>query len=180
MNLFEHAHAFVSRWEGGYVNHPADPGGTTNYGVSLRFLKQQGLDVGDVDEDGDIDSADIRKLTPERAAAILRRNFWDVFPLDNVPADCAIVIYDTAVNMGVGYAKKMAQQALGIYADGRWGNLTWKALHTCNDKKTAIAMCRIRIARYEALAAANPKLKPFLKGWKNRVYDLADYIGETL
>ena len=62
----------------------------------------------------DIDEDDIRALTPSLAARVLRRNFWDVFPLDNVQPLCAMVIYDTAVNMGVFYARKMAQQALGL------------------------------------------------------------------
>ena len=82
MGCFEKAHAFVARMEGGFVDDPADPGGTTNYGVSLRFLKSQGLEAGDIDGDGDIDADDIRALTPERAAGVLRRAFWDVFPLD--------------------------------------------------------------------------------------------------
>ena len=48
MGNFEKAHEFTSRWEGGYVNHAADPGGATNFGISLRFLKSQGLDIGDI------------------------------------------------------------------------------------------------------------------------------------
>ena len=169
MDAFEKAHDFVACWEGGYVDNPADPGGATNYGISLRFLRAQGLDTGDIDGDGDIDAADIRALTPEKAKALMRRNFWDVFPLDNVKPLCAMVIYDTAVNMGVPYAKKMAQQALGVAVDGRWGPLTWGALKLCNDRKTAAAMCHIRRARYHELVKGNAALGAFLKGWLRRV-----------
>ena len=169
MGTFEKAHDFVSRWEGGYVDNPADPGGATNYGISLRFLKGKGLDIGDIDGDGDIDVDDIRALTLDKAKALMRRNFWDVFPLDNVKPLCAMVIYDTAVNMGVGYAKKMTQQALGVAVDGRWGPLTWGALKLCNDRKTAAAMCHIRRERYCELARNNPALGAFLKGWLRRV-----------
>lgn len=169
MDAFEKAHEFTARWEGGYVEHANDPGGATNYGVSLRFLREQGLHTGDVDSDGDIDVDDIRALTPALAARVLRRNFWDVFPLDNVQPLCSMVIYDTAVNMGVFYAKKMAQQALGVAVDGRWGPLTWGALKLCNDRKTAAAMCHIRRARYCELARNNPALGAFLKGWLRRV-----------
>lgn len=176
MNGFKKAHAFTSRWEGGFVKHPSDPGGATKYGVSLRFLREQGLDTGDVDRDGDIDEEDVRALTPALAARVLRRNFWDVFPLDNVQPLCAMVVYDTAVNMGVSYAKKMAQQALGLQADGRWGPLTWAALKSCDDRKTAAAMCHIRRARYCELARNNPALAPFLNGWLRR----ADALEETV
>lgn len=176
MGNFDKAHAFTARWEGGFVNHASDPGGATKYGVSLRFLREQGLHTGDVDGDGDIDEDDIRALTPALAARVLRRNFWDVFPLDNVQPLCAMVIYDTAVNMGVFYARKMAQQALGLQVDGRWGPLTWAALKSCDDKKTAVAMCHIRRARYCELARSNPAFSPFLHGWLRR----ADALEETV
>ena len=117
-----------------------------------------------------------RALTPALAARVLRRNFWDVFPLDNVQPLCAMVIYDTAVNMGVFYARKMAQQALGLQVDGRWGPLTWAALKSCDDKKTAVAMCHIRRARYCELARSNPAFSPFLHGWLRR----ADALEETV
>ena len=177
MDSFKKAHAFTARWEGGFIKHPADPGGATKYGVSLRFLRAQGLDTGDVDKDGDIDEDDIRALTPALAARVLRRNFWDVFPLDNVKPLMAMVIYDTAVNMGVSYAKKMAQQALGVAVDGRWGPLTWGALKLCDDKKTAAAMCHIRRARYCELARSNPALAPFLSGWLLRADSLERAVG---
>lgn len=48
MDAFEKAHEFTARWEGGYIEHANDPGGATKYGISLRFLKQQGLEVGDI------------------------------------------------------------------------------------------------------------------------------------
>lgn len=172
MGNFEKAHDFVSRWEGGYVDNPADPGGATNYGISLRFLKGQGLDIGDIDGDGDIDADDIRKLTAKDAADIMKREFWDVFPLDNVKPLCSMVLYDTAVNMGAGYARKLLQKALGVPADGKWGPITRSVLRTCDDRKTAVAMCHIRRARYHELVKGNAALGAFLKGWLRRVDSL--------
>ncbi|WP_346666313.1 glycosyl hydrolase 108 family protein [uncultured Mailhella sp.] len=177
MGCFEKAHAFVERMEGGFVDDPADPGGTTNYGVSLRFLKSQGLEVGDIDGDGDIDADDIRALTPERAAGVLRRTFWDVFPLDAVPDPLALAVYDTAVNMGVGQAKMLTQKALFIEADGRWGPLTWAAVKACSDPKAAaLAMVERRRERYAALVRNNPDLRKFSRGWENRMKALEKEI----
>ena len=175
MGCFEKAHAFVARMEGGFVDDPADPGGTTNYGVSLRFLKTQGLEVGDIDGDGDIDADDIRALTPERAAGVLRRSFWDVFPLDNVPDPLALAVYDTAVNMGVGQAKRLTQKALSVDADGRWGPLTWAAIKACTET-AALALVECRRARYAALVRNNPALGKFSRGWENRLKALEKEI----
>lgn len=180
MGNFEKAHEFVSRWEGGYVNHAADPGGATNFGISLRFLKQQGLDIGDIDGDGDIDAEDIRKLTAKDAAAIMKREFWDGLGLDDLGKQlCAIVLYDTAVNMGSSYARKLLQKALGLRQDGVWGPVTWSALRVCDDRKTALAICHLRRARYHELAEGRPELRAFLRGWLRRVDSLEKSIEES-
>ena len=170
MDSFERAHAFTRRWEGGLADHPADPGGLTNHGVSLRFLRGLGTAGGDVDGDGDVDGEDIRRLTAEDAARLMRRHFWDALGLDEVKPLCAMVVYDTAVNMGPSFARKMAQKALGVAADGVWGPVTRAALRVCDDAKTAAAMCHIRRARCHDMAQGG--LKVFLKGWLRRVDDL--------
>lgn len=179
MSKFSEAHEFVAKWEGGFVNHPSDPGGTTKYGISLRFLKGLGEDVGDIDEDGDVDADDIRALTPETAAEIMEANFWTPLNLNKVPQKSALVVYDTAVNMGTSFARRMAQRALGIQPDGVWGPLTWEKWRTCNDETTARAMLAIRRARYVELTRENPKFYAFQKGWFNRVSALTSEVGHA-
>lgn len=176
MSTFDKAHKFTAKWEGGYVENQNDPGGATKYGISLRFLKQQDFDIGDIDGDGDIDVADIKSLSLESAAAIMKREFWDKLGLEDIKPLCAMVVYDTAVNMGPSYARKMAQKALGVTDDGVWGQVTKAALRVCDDKKTAIAMCHIRRARYHELVKKNSKLSEFLKGWLRRVDSLEGEI----
>ena len=176
MGVFEQAHKFTAKWEGGYAEHENDPGGATKYGISLRFLKGLSLELGDIDGDGDIDADDIRKLTQEDAARIMKGEFWDKLGLDDIKPRCAMVVYDTAVNMGPSYAQKMAQKALGVTADGVWGQVTKAALRVCDDKKTAVAMCHIRRARYHELVRKNPDLSVFLKGWLRRVDSLEGEI----
>ena len=123
------------------------------------------------------DAADTRALTKKDAPAIMKREFWDSMGLDDLGKPlCAMVLYDAAVNMGAGYARKMAQKALGVTADGIWGQVTKAALRVCDDKKTAVAMCHIRRARYHELVRKNPDLSVFLKGWLRRVDSLEGLI----
>ena len=177
MGNFEKAHAFTARWEGGLAEHPADPGGVTKYGVSLRFLR--GQSDGDVDGDGDIDADDVRALTPEEAARFMRREFWEPLKLDELGPLCAAALYDTAVNMGPACARKLAQKALGLRQDGVWGPATWSALRVCDDRKTALAICHLRRARYHELSEGRPELRAFLRGWLRRVDSLEKSIEES-
>ena len=177
MGCFERAHAFVARMEGGFVDDPADPGGTTNYGVSLRLLKAQGLEVGDIDADGDIAADANRSPHSAPAAGVRLHTFWSVVPADAVAAPPALAVYDTAVNMGVGQAKRLTQKALFIEADGRWGPLTWAAIKSCSDPKAAaLAMVERRRERYAALVRNNTALEKFSRGWENRMKALEKEI----
>lgn len=170
--LFDKAHAFVEKWEGGFCNDKNDPGGATKYGVSLRFLRQEGYDI---DGDGDIDIDDVRAVTKDDARRIFRKHFWlvDFQKLAETHPRMAWICYDTAVNMGPGYAKRLCQQAVGTKADGIWGPKTWAAIKVSSDVISAWSMIDLRKARYVELTEKNPSLKDFLKGWHNRVNDLA-------
>ncbi len=169
MGSFEKAQNFVVRWEVGPANRAADSGPAARFGVSLRFLKSRGLEVGGMNIDGDIDMNGIRSLPKEEAATRMKRAFWDALGLDDVKPLCAMVLYDTAVSMGEDYAKRLAQKALGVPADGVWGPVTRSVLRVCDDRRSAAAMCHIRRARYCELVRQEPELKTFLKGWLRRV-----------
>lgn len=174
MGNFEKAHEFTSRWEGGRVGHVADFGGSANDGVSPAALREQ-EDPGDTGEDGDLEGdfdADVSALMSEGGRRRMRRRFWDALSLDDVKPLCAVVMYDTAVNMGTDCACRLVQKALGLRADGVWGPVTLAALRTCSDRKTAVAVCHLRRARYHELVNGNDSLKPFLDGWLRRVDSL--------
>ena len=98
--------------EGGYVNHPKDPGGATNKGVTQRvyddYRRRNGLPTRDV-----------RQLQEAERLNIFRGSYWNPIKGDQLPAGVGYVVYDGAVNSGVSQSVKWLQRALGIKADGQ-------------------------------------------------------------
>jgi lysozyme family protein len=188
MNTFSLANKFTAKWEGGFVNHPKDPGGATNYGVSLRWIKDDGIDV---DGDGKIDIADIRALTPEIAAELFKKHFWDLLKLDNLPPLAAVATYDAAVNTGRGQAVKFLQRACNSFAGDRLaddGKLGPKTLFRVkglagsgSDLSLALCCVESREGFHNQLAANSPypdgrDYRHFLAGWLNRTRALKAYV----
>lgn len=182
---FMTAHQFAAKWEGGLADHPDDPGGMTNYGISLRWLRSEGPNVGDIDGDGDIDADDIRALTYKRAAALFREKFWDAYRLGELPQLAATCHYDCAVNTGPRQATLLTQRAcnrlVGPYGtklvvDGIFGANTRAFLMKHTTLKLVDTMIALREDFYRDLAAAKPELAVFEKGWLNRCRDLRRYV----
>lgn len=175
--IFDLAQAFTEPAEGGLVDHPNDPGGLTNLGVSLRFLRDEGIDI---DGDGVISRADIYAMTPESAKAAFKRAFWDKLRLDLLPPRSAIAVYDSAVNTGRTQAAKFLQRAAGVRDDGILGNGTRAAAGMMDDGELAQAVIRQREAFHKMLAGNSPypdgrDYRPFLNGWLNRCRKLRRY-----
>lgn len=183
MSDFLKAHAFTAKWEGGLCDHPNDPGGITNFGVSLRWLRSLGYDLGDVDGDGDIDADDVRALTSDDAARLFQLKFWEPFGLGQLSQAVATAYYDAAVNTGPAQAARFAQRACnsllgsGLAVDGCMGKLTRKALIDGASRQLVGRMLQERDQFYINLAASKPSLACFLQGWRNRVDDLRRYLG---
>lgn len=108
--------------EGGFVDDPVDRGGTTKYGISLRFLKAEGaFDADgdgiadfDLDFDGDIDGRDIRKLTRGDAIFLYLKCFWQPVGADQLPKPLGEAVFDQAVNGGLSAGKKLLQRAVNM------------------------------------------------------------------
>ncbi len=94
--------------EGGYVNDPDDPGGATNFGVTIHTMRRLGLDL---DRDGDIDSADVRCLTRAQAEEIFVRHYFDRPRIAMLPDPLQASVFDMYVNAG-GNAVKILQRLL--------------------------------------------------------------------
>lgn len=183
MAKFDSAISLILKHEGGYVNNPNDPGGATNYGISLRFLRDYPT-LGDVDDDGDVDVQDIKQLTKEQASAIYKQVWWDKYQYEQYPdVTIATKVFDFAINMGAVRAHKLLQQALNktyglrLTTDGIIGPATMSIIRAIKDgadeQKFIDAYSAEAYAFYQSLVQNNPKLGVFLKGWKNRAFSIA-------
>ena len=185
---FNTAHSFTAKWEGGLTDHPADPGGLTNYGVSLRWLRSLGQDSGDIDGSGDIDANDIRALTPAQAAALFCDKFWRPNRLDSLPGVIAVAVYDFMVNAGPGQAIRELQRAcnmlvtqgLPLVVDGVLGPKTRTLVGNCASASLFAAYQERRTRFYTELSRSKPELAVFLRGWLKRTQDLGSYVQALL
>ena len=120
----EIADAIVAR-EGGYVNDPDDPGGATNYGVTIHTMRRLGIDL---DGDGDVDAADVRRLTRPQAVDIFIRHYFEAPRIGLLPEPLQASVFDMYVNAG-SHAVKILQRLLnrmrlGVTVDGVIGPKT--------------------------------------------------------
>ena len=175
MSKFEKAVKLILKHEGGYVNDPVDPGGATNYGISLRFLKGTGdLDLGDIDGDGDIDKRDIKKMKVEEATKIYKRYWWDKYNYEKInSAEVGTKIFDMSVNMGGKQAHKLAQRAcndLGSHLadDGVLGPLSFHEINSYETEEMVEALRKRHRGFYEYLIKKKPQFEKYRRGWMRR------------
>lgn len=184
MSRFDLAIPVVLAHEGGWANHPADPGGATKYGISLRFLRAQGLDM---DGDGDVDADDVRGLTPTQAADLYRERFWDAYRYDRiVDSQVAGKVLDVAVNLGPKRAHRLVQRALRecgerVEVDGVFGPKTVSAVNDCEARELLIELCHQQATYYATLVELHPRFAAFAAGWKRRAewpFGAGEYVKE--
>ena len=148
--------------EGGYVNHPKDPGGETNLGVTKRVYEDFG------------GTKDMKDLTREDVEPIYKKNYWDRVKGDDLPAGLDLCVFDFGVNAGTGRAAKYLQTLIGTVADGGIGPNTLKTLDAYvneNGIKTTIENYQAeRQKYYESLSTFDT----FGKGWTRRVTETTE------
>jgi lysozyme family protein len=182
MATFEVALPTVLLHEGGYVNNPADPGGATNWGVSLRYLKalgdanHDGLLDGDIDRDGDVDIDDIRLMSSQQAGDIYKTQWWDRYGYGHIlDQTLATKILDLAVNMGAFQVHKILQRAIlscgkTIVVDGVLGPKSFEAINSLPADDLLFHVRDQAAEFYRSLVIKRPKSGVFLKGWLRRAY----------
>ena len=160
------AEEIVAR-EGGYVNDPDDPGGATNYGVTIHTMRGLGLDL---DGDGNVDSGDVRALTRERAVDIFVDHYFHRIRIDILPEVLQASVFDMQVNSGAN-AVKILQRLLrrmgqAIAVDGRVGPQTAAAARAATEEAPAHIADAYGIARrnwYYALADRRPSSRKYAR-----------------
>ena len=150
----------VLKHEGGFVNHPKDPGGMTNLGVTKAAW--EGYVGRPVNEEF------MRALTPFIVKPFYKAMYWDKIKGDQLPNGVDYAAYDLAVNSGVGRAAKYLQEIAGVPADGIIGPKSLEAIKACNPKELADALCDMRLAFLKRL----PTFETFGKGWSRRVAEV--------
>lgn len=155
----------ILKAEGGYVNDPADPGGATNMGVTLKTYQS-------IHPDATVD--DLKAMTVDEAKSIYREHYITIPHIDQLPPDIIPNVADMAVNAGVARAGKTLQTALDhvgqdVVADGQIGSGTIAAAAAAVEASGAgavnNAIADVRVAFYKGLVAAKPALGKFLHGW---------------
>jgi lysozyme family protein len=167
MAQYEDAFIGVLKHEGGYVWHPADPGGETNLGITDRL---DGKVDGLVDVDGDgIGDIPVKKLTVDHARVVYRRRFWNIIRGSEIKSQAiAEIFFDAFVNCGYSGIKTM-QRALGVNPDGRVGMITLDAINAEDPETLFWKFKAAREKYYRSLVERKPALGVFLKGWLNRL-----------
>lgn len=143
--------------EGGYVNHPKDPGGETNLGVTKRVYEEWG------------GTKDMKDLTVEDVSPIYKKNYWDRVRGDDLPAGLDLCVFDFGVNAGTGRAAKYLQKMIGTTPDGGIGPATLQKLKEyVEDLGVEHTIKLYQMGRqkyYESLST----FSTFGRGWTRRV-----------
>lgn len=159
MDDFERALEEVLKDEGGYVNHPKDPGGATNKGVTQRVYDDFRTRNGQPPRS-------VRSINEAEVAAIYRVSYWNLARCPELPPGVAYFVFDGAVNSGVKQSVKWLQRALGVVDDGVIGPTTIAAAHKAPDK---IRLINTMAAKRLAFLKALDGWPTFGRGWSSRV-----------
>lgn len=146
---FDQAFEKLLGHEGGFVDHPTDPGGRTKYGISQRAYPGE----------------DIPDLTVERAKFLYRRDYWGPAGCDAVPDAVKFDLFDMAVNSGVRTAIKMLQRAVSETDDGVIGPRTLQAIQSMPAPRL---VARFNGLRLEFMAGLTT-WPAFGRGWARRI-----------
>lgn len=148
--------------EGGYVNHPKDPGGETKWGITKRTALANGYDGA------------MKDLTRNGAYLIYKKAFWERYQCDRLPSDVAYQFFDAVVNHGSGNASRMLQRAVGVADDGVIGEITLSAVAKLNSNDVLMRFNAERLKFYTKLSTFDT----FGKGWVNRIAGNLSYGAE--
>lgn len=162
------------QFEGGYVNHPNDPGGETNKGITRRsyqeWLMSKGMPSTNID---------MKNIPEDHVLQFYRDKYWNKVGGDSLPQKTAYQLFDYAVQSGVKRAVQALQEIVGSKPDGVWGPTTLRDTQayvaTQGDDSLAQAILTKRTTFITELSKQE-RFKPFAKGWMNRLNALSQLL----
>ena len=157
---FEQAVAIVLQHEGGFVQHPGDPGGATKFGITRETLSRARGQPASVD--------DVRDLARAEAVCIYRRFYWDAVRADALSPGLDLAVFDLAVHSGSPRAVAMLQAVLGVGTDGIAGPETLEAACRADAAQAIRRLTQERLGFLSRLAA----WPVFGRGWRRRVLSI--------
>lgn len=183
--LIEQAFDYILVNEGGWSNHAKDKGGATNLGVTIKRFREAAAEMDghdfDLDDDGDVDMDDLRKMEKPLALAIFEKYYW-LPGFYQLEPRVAIKVADYGFNMGPAAGVKRLQAAVnmracalgapGLSVDGKLGPKTIQLAGLCGENELLTALQEEGKRFYMALIEKDPEQKCFYKGWFNRAMRL--------
>ena len=150
--------------EGGWSDHPADPGGATMKGVTLQVFRE-------FKRNPHITKEELRNISDEDLAAIYKKRYWDAVRADELLPGVDYTVFDCAVNSGPGRAIKFLQSCVGTTPDGGFGSVTMAAVAQFKGEAGKQLIRDYAAKRLEFLKALKT-FPVFGKGWERRVNEV--------
>ena len=159
----------ILKREGGYVDHPSDRGGPTNYGVTQSTLSSY--------RGKDVTPQDVKDLSENEARSIIVKLYWQNPGFDKLPGEqLQAIMLDCAVNHGQAQAVKYLQVAIGVDPDGVLGPVTLAALPYMDADRVARKVLAERFRHYGRIISHDHSQAVFASGWMNRAAELLDSV----
>jgi len=155
---FEASLAEVLKSEGGWSDNPSDPGGATMKGITFQVYKDWKRNIH-------LTKDDLKAITDQEVHDLYKALYWDKIFGDDLPSGIDYAVFDASVNMGVGRATKLLQEAVGVVADGVIGQATIKAVLAANPQDLIDKFTQEKTNFYQSLKT----FPVFGKGWLSRV-----------
>jgi hypothetical protein len=159
---FDRCVQIILRHEGGFADHPRDPGGATNFGITLNTLR-------DWREDPNLTADDVRNLTKREAIEIYRARYWLPMRCNDLPPGVDLSVFDFGVNAGPSRSVKTLQRVLGVKDDGSVGPITLAAIGAVAPHQIVESFAEARLAFYQSLSTFDT----FGRGWTRRTQEVA-------
>lgn len=150
---FDNAFTELLGHEGGYSNHPSDPGGETIWGITVAVARQNGY------------RGEMALMPVDFAKRVYKKMYWDKVKCDEVPERIRYALFDAAVNSGTGQAVRWLQRAVGVADDGDLGPVTLAAIRLTNPELLLMAMLGQRLEFMTRLST----WPDFGRGWARRI-----------